>query len=1370
MSLSERLAPVVSNTDLNEEYRFLDADTVESKVEFDERGSPLRFRLQGIDAPEVAKYFNVDNIKASTAGSNKANLALMNLAKKEGFTNVIRTGRFDGLGREIIDLQDEAGRSWENTLIKTGVLDPTRYTSNEAIRANIVAEAIGTHGQGEDWDVARNAIADAIYDETKYETMIKQQAIDETELAYGGNYFMPGSVQYRSFDRDLRNKATSPFATAWDVGLTGAIEGLYGAVEMTGDMTGWDWAKNVGENGIYRARREIARRPEIVTSYKDIDGFFGREGFLQYVANNAAISLPYMAATMSGALASPFVGLSALGVAATGVALSPVALYSGTVWNDMEGDNKNAPLAIVTGVAQTVLDRLGLGFLAKGTLLSKEGRQTAVDALINKARTEGVKVSGITVIPRGTELSKEAASNLILTYSRQETAKLATDAAKFAKDQLRMRNVVKSQLKRLAVGATGEGITEALQESIGYTAAHHANGFRDWNAHEFRDRLIDATIAGTSLGGAFTIPGGIYDYGAWTDVAYRTGTNTGKQTSKMGKLAERDIAKNGQQYNIQKHNNANKTETEQQSGDPFFDGNEDINDQSDRHEKKLKTRDMAQLVRDSFTNFPRLYRGIMRSAFGNMGFADELQNDSTTARIMAEKYGGNLQRSVSGESYENRKHHEISKIRHILGDVSNILAGFGRSDKRKARIKFSQEFYEAFNKAHEKARAEGREVNWETDLEGPLSENIPAFIALIAKLNEVGNRMHSMQSKHNPELGKIKDYLARHRSINKEAVEKNRAGFENALLNLKDSRGRPLVTPEQASELTEAIIRQDGVNDISDITAGKDGFSVVSKATFKPQSHRKRTLNLSDNPEFNEFLEMDLFSNISNAAKSAVRYTVLEEFVGADNKKINNDLAKIKTELMGSGWSEADAQSRVDKLAYDMKRFLNAESGNYKRIQNPIWLFAQKNLLFVTTITGLPLATLSNFVELALVSKSLNVSQIVGKDGSIASISRNFVNELNNTARRGFGAATGKVTPHRRTSAGYQKIQELGFLDWEVGAAHTTGVSETGRMHQRVLDLYFKTILLQQWTNATRASRAAIAGDYIVDKINILIEAQMHGIVEAGTDFNRKATYTNEVAEAEEALRNLGIDPRWMVDYHMGFPDMSRASDPSLNVSDLGRPNREPTEIETERYTRMMNDATFNFVNEAVALPQSGNRPLIFQDPRFALFTQFQGFIATFQANHLPKMWAEMARRGTPAMKYNVFATMSTMILLGFVSQHLKDLLKYGEPTPYFKDMEYIRRGVASSGLLGTSERVLDFAFPMYQERYKTNIGWAFGTISGESAALSKALRIGELGVDVAQGERGLGSAAMKISPLAQAAYQAQKNIPRWNFGDNTWQ
>ena len=76
-----------------------------------------------------------------------------------------------------------------------------------------------------------------------------------------------------------------------------------------------------------------------------------------------------------------------------------------------------------------------------------------------------------------------------------------------------------------------------------------------------------------------------------------------------------------------------------------------------------------------------------------------------------------------------------------------------------------------------------------------------------------------------------------------------------------------------------------------------------------------------------------------------------------------------------------------------------------------------------------------------------------------------------------------------------------------------------------LLDTYFKVILLQQWTNAARAGRAALAGDYIVDKVSI---------VSAALESNE---WTNEAVEAEEALRNLGIDPRFMAEYTVNFKD-----------------------------------------------------------------------------------------------------------------------------------------------------------------------------------------------------------------------------------------
>ena len=158
--------------------------------------------------------------------------------------------------------------------------------------------------------------------------------------------------------------------------LTGVSEGLYGAVDLIGETTGWNWAEQIGENGVKRAHRRLADKPQVVASLDQIDGIWGKDGFIQYVANNAAISLPYMAITGGAALAAPFT--AGLSLAA------PASVYSGQVWNEMHGDNKNAGLAVTAGIAQAVLDRVGLKFLGKATLLSKEGRNKAVKALAKK--------------------------------------------------------------------------------------------------------------------------------------------------------------------------------------------------------------------------------------------------------------------------------------------------------------------------------------------------------------------------------------------------------------------------------------------------------------------------------------------------------------------------------------------------------------------------------------------------------------------------------------------------------------------------------------------------------------------------------------------------------------------------------------------------------------------------------------------------------------------------------------------------------------------------------------------------------------------------------------------------------------------------
>lgn len=79
--------------------------------------------------------------------------------------------------------------------------------------------------------------------------------------------------------------------------------------------------------------------------------------------------------------------------------------------------------------------------------------------------------------------------------------------------------------------------------------------------------------------------------------------------------------------------------------------------------------------------------------------------------------------------------------------------------------------------------------------------------------------------------------------------------------------------------------------------------------------------------------------------------------------------------------------------------------------------------------------------------------------------------------------------------------------------------------------------------------------------------------------------------------------------------------------------------------------------------------------------------------------------------------------MLGFVSQYLKDLLKYGQATPYLDHLEKIQRGIGASGMIGVAERPLNFFFPIYETSSSNMVEELFQTVSGEAAALSNVTR-----------------------------------------------
>ena len=1286
MALEDLITPG-SNTLLGgSNATWLDADTIRDPA-YDKD-----IRLKGVNAPETYKGW-----KAGEVGGHMSTEQVRRLANELGFTEVVTDGKLDATGNRLEgDLRNpKTGRLFSQELTRSGVLDIHHDydPGQQRLQSREYAAWLGEY-QGTEWEQAKIMIDEAIDNESRYQQQFKQaqaysgeignleRMLENPDLSPEdrdalqrrlGTLSEFAKAEVQLMDRDqISGAANNPWSDSWDVALLGVGEAMFGVANMLGESTGWEGAEEWGAQGVARAQAKIGDHAWAVRDWKDVEDLGSA---VDFVANNAIMSLPYMGISMAGALASPFTG---------GLSLSaPAAVYAGQTWNEMEGD-KSAAIAIGSGVAQAMLDRVGISFITKGMTGSQ---------ITQKAIAELSK-----------EMGEAKAKETVLRASRLALAGFAGDAAKVAKSQLAAKQVFKNFASRAAAGVGGEAITEAMQEATAYMGATLGSEKQfDWA--ELNDRMIAGAIAGGALGGAFSTVGAAADVGGWADVAFRTAPADQQRRSQSQKYAQQERDRNGRVSSIQEEvQTAHRAATNRGTN-----AAPSLQERVDQDKKRRKDRTALETVTDAALAAPSLWRGATRWIFN-----PELQAKSRSARVLADMFGGNLQRIFSGSNFETVKQHRLAMYKNMVAIPDQVYAKLMPGNKRisnrdKARI--SKQVYEKLQAAID---PETKQFN--PDLLPDDAQKGP-LVAFANQLNALSEKMWEDQRAHNPELGHQHNYLMRYKALDKLAIKRNRYEFMQALIK------KTGMSEKEAKEITDSILDSTEVHDID------DAFS-VTQGGIVPGSHRARTLNLSEDPEFQAYMQQDIFANIATAAKSAARYTAHREFIGENGGVI----AELLQQMEEEGVSPAE----VNRVAAQMQDYLDAESGNYKRPTSEAGKNAmriQKNFMMFTTMAGLPLATISSFVELALTMRGLTMEQITRKDGGLASMGKEFGQLLWNFTTPIASRATNRRIEQGRGTVGDATLRDLGFYEWDVGAATVTGVTEVNAWQQRWYQLFFQATGLTDWTNYTRGIRASIAGDYITDKLNDIVEYPD----------------TNAAQEAEEALRNLGVNVDDMLNLYR------KAAQGRLDEAD------------NAQLDENLREATFNFINDAVALPGSANRPLIYQDPRFALFTQFQGFIATFTANHIPKLWGEYVKRGSPAMKYNAFAVMTTMIMLGFASQHLKDLIKYAGKSPYLDRAEYLQRGVRSSGLLGTSERILDQFFPLYETRSDNPGEWFFNETTGQSPALSNLKRLGKAGGDLLTGDvgkaaKGVAKSFPLIGPFNPIAEMAKDYGSRWNF------
>ena len=294
---------------------FLDGDTLKDSA------TGQSIRLRGMDSRETAKILN-GQYKAGEAGGDAATAYNWSLAQKGGFNKVVTSGETDIYGRAIGDLHNAEGHSFADTLIRTGVSQLTKYSTDDDVSLALYGMASdASKGRTKTaYDEARDAIYAAETDQYGGLPMQKLIAFDAEEYNANPDIYM--AIKSRNKGSDYTGISRTPFGTGLETGMANlykslntvgqALSNRIGADEMEASFAADAQANQQYSNALPTVQMDVTEIDW--TSFDEVtDGMMGMLG----------TSIPFMGATMVGMAAAPATG-------GTSMAL-PVSMYL-TLW------------------------------------------------------------------------------------------------------------------------------------------------------------------------------------------------------------------------------------------------------------------------------------------------------------------------------------------------------------------------------------------------------------------------------------------------------------------------------------------------------------------------------------------------------------------------------------------------------------------------------------------------------------------------------------------------------------------------------------------------------------------------------------------------------------------------------------------------------------------------------------------------------------------------------------------------------------------------------------------------------------------------------------------------------------------------------
>jgi len=969
--------------------------------------------------------------------------------------------------------------------------------------------------------------------------------------------------------------------------------------------------------------------------------------------------------------------------------LAPAAIYSGSNYD--EQNKKDMADAIVGGIFMTSLDVLGVKL---------GGAFNKTNAMAQQIRTSEGRKLLVSEVARTHTIGTAAKVSRLLAEAIKETSTVTARDLKVLLDGtssmlVRSGRVGVEGLK----GMTAEGVTEAMQEYI----AIKAEGNKI-TPEEMLNRLLNAGFAGGTLGGGMSLVGTAGEGIADAQVIAGLETATRPTDSLVTREIDRTTHSGKKPLSVDEvievaevapTNTSVKDDTRGQNLDGQGQGE--------------KTEPPKGRLQKILGGLPGLVRGQLK---------EELDKFQSTQYMsyLGSILGVNTGRG--GLGFEDERRRLVAKItghKAFDGLYTSTQAGY-RTTKE-----FSNKIYSSLPLLEKVFRNIG-----------PKNGNISEELYIEQSKKQIANILtRSEKSFNSKEVQFIQsvwesNYEANDSSSDTASVLNKTVSRH--LVHKNENKLAAIMSKKLGISLTEAkraiilFVQNDQYASPIDVLDLSEANNNKALQQILDANNNETIADTFEMMGASEFLDSNVFNNVVNNGSRVANRLTHQKYLGDNGSKLANllDLALANGEI---------TPDEKVKIASKLKNYMDQISGDYHRIDSKFYRNAINNLGFLTAISALPLAAISSLVEIGFVlfqnnPKPMKTAFVLAKVG---------IKEMQATMNEGLAVLTrGKIPMAEYTHR--EKLRKGGYLLDSQAPAARQG-AEVSPRQAAGLGIFFKASGLTGLTNIQRYARLAMAEDSVSHWVSQAITHEP----KAGEPSNRFH------AEALEQLGNLGGQPDILInavkqlDENINNPDLN-------NIEDITAP------VLTPAYLDQLENAKLKFVDMAIAMPAIGNRPAFYNDPRYRLFTQFQGYISTATAVLLPIMYDNMGgKERMPVARLNAVKTLASLIAISMFAQAMKDSVKMAFADDEAKDRkdDYLSawgefmRGIYGSGALGVLERPIDFVFPLYGDRSssigraldKTGIPFAKGladTVTSESPSLSYLDNAGKAAYSVA--------------------------------------